>query len=426
MPRDAASRPLKRVLIIAYYWPPSGGGGVQRWLKFAKLLPSVGWEPIIVTPSNPDVPVVDPSLNDDVPKDLEVWTFPVMEPTRLLKKFGLGGGTARLGAERQLKSSFLKTLIRWVRGNLFLPDARVGWVRPTTKQVLSRLKRHPVDVVVTTGPPHSMHLIGLAIHRETDLPWVADFRDPWSTMDYLSDFRLTRAARRRLERMERTVVESANRVMVTSPGALKELNVDPDKGVVLPNGWDRDDFPQNPPKPAKSGPPVLGHFGALYGARNPNPLWPAMAQAGWKLLLAGPVTADVLHDIQRAGVDMTHVGNLPHRESVLQMHTCHALLVTHNDSPSARSSTPGKVFECLATGRPVLAFGPDKSDLQQRCHNEGVAFVAHDNPGARELAHSWLLDCARTHDATVHKGVAKLERRVLTSELGAILNTATS
>ena len=426
MPTAAASQPQKRVLIIAYYWPPSGGGGVQRWLKFAKLLPNEGWEPIIVTPSNPDVPVEDPSLSDDVPKDLKVWAFPVMEPTRLLKKIGLGGGTARLGAERQLKRSFLKTLVRWVRGNLFLPDARVGWVRPTTKQVLSRLKNHPVDVVVTTGPPHSMHLIGLAIQRATGLPWVADFRDPWSTMDYLNDFGLTRGARRQLERMERTVVESADRVMVTSPGALKELNVNPAKGVVLPNGWDRDDFPKNPPALATSGPPVLGHFGALYGARNPSPLWPAMAQAGWKLLLAGPVTADVLRDIQNAGVDMTHVGNLPHRESVLQMHTCHALLVTHNDSPSARSSTPGKVFECLATGRPVLTFGPDKSDLEQRCHDEGVAFVAHNNPDARELAHSWLLECARTHDATVHKGVAKLERHILTSELGAILNIATS
>lgn len=425
MQRNAAAQTPKRVLIIAYYWPPSGGGGVQRWLKFAKLLPDEGWEPIVVTPSNPDVPVEDSSLNNDVPKSLEVWAFPVMEPTRFLNKIGLGGGTARLGAEQQHRRSFLKTLVQWVRGNLFLPDARVGWVRPTTRKVLKRLKNQPVDVVVTTGPPHSMHLIGLAIKRATGLPWVADFRDPWSTMDYLDDFGLTRAARRRLVRMERMVVESADRVMVTSPGALKELSVGPEKGVVLPNGWDRDDFPKNPPKPAKDSPYVLGHFGSLYGSRNPNPLWPAMAQAGWKLLLAGPVTASVMREIQSAGVDMAHVGNLPHRESVLQMHTCHALLVTHNDSPSARASTPGKVFECLATGRPVLAFGPDKSDLEQRCQDEGVTFVAHNNPKARELAHSWLLECANAHDAVVHKGSAKLERHVLTSELGTILNSVT-
>ena len=413
----------KRVLIVSYYWPPSGGGGVQRWLKFAKLLPAKGWEPVVVTPSNPDVPVTDPSLLEEVSEQLEVWSFPVWEPTRMLQRLGLAGGTSRLGAERPASRSFLSSVVSWVRGNLFLPDARVGWVRPTTRKVLRQLKETPVDVVVTTGPPHSMHLIGLALQRATGLPWIADFRDPWSTMDYLDDFGLTASSHRRLEAMEREVIQTADRVLVTSPGALRELGVDSSKGVVIPNGWDRDDFPDTLPEPSAHGAPVLGHFGALYGSRNPTALWPALAEIGWKLLLAGPVTEDVLRDIHEAGVDVTHLGDLPHRESVARMHECHGLLVTHNDSRSARSSTPGKVFECLATGRPVLAFGPRESDLQQRCLDEGVSFIAHGHKEEGDMVRTWLKEHQAPRASSPHKGAAKLERRALTAELGAVLNS---
>ena len=182
---DAASR---RVLIVTFYWPPSGGGGVQRWLKFAKLLPGHGWSPIVVTPSNPDVPVADDSLLDEVSEDLEVWAFPIHEPSRWLRTLRLGSKTgSRLGAESSGDSSWLAKFVGWIRGNLFVPDARVGWVRPTTRHVLRKLRESPVDLIVTTGPPHSMHLIGLALKRATGIPWVADFRDPWSSMARTSE-----------------------------------------------------------------------------------------------------------------------------------------------------------------------------------------------------------------------------------------------
>ena len=180
----------KRVLIVSYYWPPSGGGGVQRWLKFAKLLPEHGWEPIVVTPDNPDVPVEDQSLLHDVGDNIDVWRFPAWEPTRFLKNIGFGGTSSRLGAEasQHAKTPWSKRLISWVRARAFVPDARIGWVKPTSRAILKKLKHQPVDLIVTTGPPHSMHLIGLRIKKATDLPWIADFRDPWSTMDYLDDF----------------------------------------------------------------------------------------------------------------------------------------------------------------------------------------------------------------------------------------------
>jgi hypothetical protein len=395
---------------------------VQRWLKFAKLLPTHGWEPVVVTPANPDVPVVDPTLSEDVSEGLTVWRFPVWEPTRFLRRIGLGGSSSRLGADRVSNPSMVSKIVRWARGNLFVPDARVGWVRPTTKNVLQQLQRHPVHVVVTTGPPHSMHLIGLALKRATGLPWVADFRDPWSSMDYLEDFGLSKKSRHRISQMEREVVESADLVLVTSPGALQELRVDPKKGVVIPNGWDRDDFPASCPSPPLDSPRVLGHFGALYGSRNPKPLWPALAKAGWKLLLAGPVTPEVLKDVRSAGVDFTHVGDLPHKEAVKRMHTCHALLVTHNNSRSARSSTPGKLFESLASKRPVLVFGPPDSDLERRCIEEGLAFVAHQDDRGQSLALQWLLACQDMEVGRPNKDLKKFERHELTSELVAVFN----
>ena len=213
----------KRVLVVSYYWPPSGGGGVQRWLKFAKLLPEFGWDPIVVTPSNPDVPVTDPSLSRDVHDGVDVWSFPVWEPTRALSKFGLQGNTSRLGADPSSSPSLASRLVKWVRGNVFVPDARVGWVKPTTRKVLARLRHEPVDLIVTTGPPHSMHLIGLALKRATGLPWLADFRDPWSTMDYLDDFGLGPRARRLIAKMERAVVTSADRILVTSLARCEKL-----------------------------------------------------------------------------------------------------------------------------------------------------------------------------------------------------------
>lgn len=416
----------KRVLIVSYYWPPSGGGGVQRWLKFAKLLPEHGWEPIVVTPDNPDVPVEDQSLLHDVGDDMAVWRFPVWEPSRFLKNIGFGGASSRLGAEsgQHAKTPWSKRLISWVRARAFVPDARIGWVKPTSRAILERLREQPVDLVVTTGPPHSMHLIGLRIKKATDLPWIADFRDPWSTMDYLDDFGLPQRTRLRIRRMEHEVVSTADAVVVTSKGALRALGVGGQKGFVIPNGWDRDDFPSPKEieidKPREGG-KVIGHFGALYGARNPQDLWDVLdgITPAWRVVLAGPVSADVRSKIDHANLHVTWLGDLPHKEAVRAMHGCDVLLVTHNQSESAKDSTPGKFFEGLATGLPMLAMGPSPSDLQALCEDTGVAFVAHGDPEAQRTLRGLLGNWGVTSSTFPSgKDVAKkYERRFLTSEL---------
>ena len=158
----------KRVLIITYYWPPSGGAGVQRWLKFAKYLPSAGWQPVIYTPENPELAVEDPSLANDIPAEAEIIKTNIWEPYDWYKKLtGKKGKTINAGFSNEgKKAGILEKSAIWLRGNLFIPDARKFWIQPSTRFLSSYLKKHPVDAIISTGPPHSMHLIALGLKQQ--------------------------------------------------------------------------------------------------------------------------------------------------------------------------------------------------------------------------------------------------------------------
>ena len=189
---------MKRVLIITYYWPPSGGSGVQRWLKMSKYLPENGWQPVIYTPEDGEFPIIDTSLEKDVCPEAEVVKRPIVEPYTLYKRF------VGMRAEEKVKVGFTDEsgkqkgwkarLSMWIRGNLFIPDARCWWIRPSVRFLLKYLKDNPVDAIISTGPPHSMHLIALRLKAKLGLPWIADFRDPWTDIDFYNELRLTQWA----------------------------------------------------------------------------------------------------------------------------------------------------------------------------------------------------------------------------------------
>ncbi|MBE9481851.1 MAG: glycosyl transferase family 1, partial [Bacteroidetes bacterium] len=174
---------MKKVLIITYYWPPSGGAGVQRWLKFVKYLREFGWEPIVYTPENPEAPDIDNSLEKDIPDNLTVIKRKIWEPYTAYKKF--------IGQEKEQKinAGFLsenkkpklsENISVWIRGNFFIPDARKFWIKPSVKFLTNYLKNNPVDAMISSGPPHSMHMIALGLKQRLGIPWLADFRDPWT------------------------------------------------------------------------------------------------------------------------------------------------------------------------------------------------------------------------------------------------------
>lgn len=430
---------MKRVMIVTYYWPPSGGGGVQRWLKFARYLGENGWSPVVVAPDGASYPVTDASLADDIPAEVEVIRVPIWEPFAAGQKM-LGKQATeveRLGASAQKKpgGGWKGWLARWVRGNLFIPDARVGWVRPATRAIRAYLADHPIDAIITTGPPHSMHLIGLRLKRATGLPWVVDFRDPWSDIDYLDDFHLTKWGRRTHERLESTVVETADRVLVTARGAAGGVGADPERVWWIPNGWDESDF-SSTALPASNGPFVLAHFGSLYASRNFTAVWAAVAawnaQAGQRriqLHFYGNTAPEVLTSLAEHLTperDFVVHGNLPHREAVYAMHGANALLIMHNDTISGSRCIPGKLFEYLATSRPVLAVGPVPGDMATLIADEllpaGCPWWVHspdDHPGIAE-AISGLL--AADNNPPPLPIAGRFERRALTADLALKLS----
>lgn len=217
---------MKRVLIITYYWPPSGGSEVQRWLKMSKYLPEYGWQPVVYTAENAEFPVDDPSLEKDVSPEAEVIRRPIVKPYNFL---GL----------KEKQKGWKGNLSVWVRGNLFIPDARCCWVKPSVKFLTEYLKEHPVDAIISTGPPHSMHLIALKLKEKLNIPWIADFRDPWTEIDYYDDLHLTKWADKKHHRLEREVLTKADKVVTVSSDGARRLGRIGNRNVrVFPDGFD--------------------------------------------------------------------------------------------------------------------------------------------------------------------------------------------
>ncbi|MEM6265199.1 MAG: glycosyltransferase, partial [Bacteroidota bacterium] len=320
---------MKRVLIIAYYWPPSGGGGVQRWLKFTRYLPEFGWQPIVYTPENANYPDIDPSLEAEVNPDVQVIRYPIWEPYALYQKFQGKKKDEQVNPgffEDRQKQSVTKKLSIWIRGNLFIPDARKFWIKPSVKFLVNYLKEHPVDVIVSTGTPHSMHVIGQKVHQKTGIPWVADFRDPWTGIEFYDQLMLTSWADRKHRQLEKSVVQGADALTTVSWHWAEDFQKMGAKHVkVLTNGFDEANFQHEPPP--KFPQFTLAHLGTFAGDRNPETLWKVLAELrnsspdfkkDFRLLLAGKTDADIFRALDQYGLlEVTEdKGYLPHEEAI--------------------------------------------------------------------------------------------------------------
>ena len=269
---------MKKILVITYYWPPGGGAGVQRWLKFVKYLPQFGWNPIVVVPENPEYPVIDHSLKNDIPPEAEIIELPIWEPYGIFKKI-----TGRQREEKvnaglyfdERKQSLTVKISLWIRGNFLIPDPRIFWVNPTFRRLKKIIPEINPDVIVTTGPPHSIHLIGLKLKKKFNLPWIADLRDPWSTIDSLEKFYPTKYAVKRQKRLEKKVLVNTDRIITVSPGWSKELEQLVTKEIdYIPNGFDEDDLIEPTVKETEMF--VISHLGMLNVYRNNNYFWEAL------------------------------------------------------------------------------------------------------------------------------------------------------
>lgn len=396
---------MKKVLLITYYWPPSGGAGVQRVLKTVKYLRDFGWEPVVYTAQDAAYPITDPTLADDVPEGIEVIRGPIWEPYELYKRFTGKGGQKEVYSgflSEDKKPSLTEQLSVWIRGNFFIPDARRFWIKPSIGLLRAWLAQHQVDAIMSSGPPHSVHLIAQGVKQATGLPWLADFRDPWTNIDFYDQLMLTNWADRRHRRLESEALRHADQVVTVSWVWAKEMD---DLGAtdtrVITNGYDHADFAGE--APALEGKFVCSHIGYLNRDRNNGLLWEAFGELSRELpgfceqlllRFVGKTDFIAFQQLEAQGLMdcVERIPYVPHREVLRYTRSTQLLLLLVNNVPNVMGHIPGKTYEYIGSDRPILAVGPEEADFARvlRETNTGVVcgFEAKEKM-KRELMHMY-------------------------------------
>ncbi len=368
----------KKILIITYYWPPAGGPGVQRWLKFAKYLPEFGWEPIIFTPENPSYPLIDESLMKDVPENLEIIKTKIWEPYQLAEKLNKSNKKFKAGQfDVGNNQSWKSKLSIWVRGNFFIPDARVFWVNPSVKFLEEYLKNNKIDVIVTSGPPHSLHLIGLNIKKKfSDIKWVADFRDPWTEISYYKHLKLTNKSDKKHRQLESEVFKNADITLATSYTDAENFRKNGANALCITNGFDESDASKTSADSLSSTKFTLSYIGVLEQLRNPENLWKALDDLvktnsdfveNFTIKFVGRIDDRILESIEKSSLrnHINNLGYLSHDKAIDEMSNSTMLIITNFPNESSKGIIPGKIFEYLATGNQIISFGPDEADVSK-------------------------------------------------------------
>lgn len=431
---------MKKLLIITYYWPPSGGSGVQRWLKFVKYLPEFGWEPHVLTPDNPSFGVKDDSLEKDVPGEAEVMRLPIWEPYdvfyKLSRVFGKKPDKAPTQVTISGNQSFFQKLSTWIRGNLFIPDPRVFWVRSAVSFLSDYIIRNQIPVVITTGPPHSMHLIGLKLKEKfPHIRWMADFRDPWTEWGIWDSLRVSSLVRKVHRHMEKQVLARADEIITITPFYADRFGHLARRPVrLLTNGFDEADFAGlRHERPEHF---LIRHVGLINERCNPRPFMQALLMEmrhdqqfarDVRLEFIGEVHPDFTNYVS-ADAELSAVvrfsGTVSH-ERLLDIYGSSALLLLIlTGYKDAEGFLPGKLFEYFATGLPVLGVGPVDGDAAALLAETGAGLMiaSEDQEGIRtalrEAYQKWLSKSPLIVDSS---RVAHLSRREITRALANVL-----
>jgi glycosyltransferase involved in cell wall biosynthesis len=424
---------MKKVLIITYYWPPAGGPGVQRWLKFVKYLKDFNIEPIVYIPENPSYPIVDESLLDEIPKDIIIVKQPIKEPYKAAATFSnRQSETISKGIiPDRKKQSIIEKLLLFIRGNFFIPDARKNWVKPSVVFLSSYIKEHYIDTIVTTGPPHSMHLIGLNLKQNFKLKWIADFRDPWTTIGYHQKLKLLRFARLKHKKLESEVLQNADHIVVTSPTTKREFEAIAKKPItVITNGYDANTVKETVLDIKFS----FAHIGSLLSERNPEVLWQVLGdivrddkvfQSQFQLNLVGAVSKEVLESLDAHNLSqfVNLVGYVSHDDAIRYQKQSQVLLLIEIDSEDTKCIIPGKLFEYMVSNRPILALGPKDSDVAQIMVSTNTGdyfeYSEYDNLKQKVLQH---FDAFRHRNLQSHGiGLQQYSRKELTKKLSDLI-----
>lgn len=423
----------KKLLIITYYWPPAGGPGVQRWLKFVKYLPDFNVQPIVYIPENPTYPIIDHGLESEVSEKAIILKNSIFEPYGLASFLGKSK-TKKISSgiiPNQKKQSFLVKTMLWVRGNIFIPDARFLWVKPSVKFLKKYIEENGVDTIVTSGPPHSLHLIGLQLKQELGVTWLADFRDPWTTIGYHKALKLSSYAEKKHKVLEKAVLTSADTIIVTSKTTKTEFEAITSRPIaVITNGYDVEKVTKQPLDEKFT----LAHIGSFLSERNPRILWKALQElahehkgfaADFQLKLIGAVSQEVLDTIVEFKLEdfVLNLGYVSHQEAVEHQRKSQVLLLIEIDSEDTKSIIPGKVFEYMVSERPIVAIGPQGSDFAEiiTATNTGVFFTYDEKDKLKALFLKHYQDYKANNLKVNAVGLQQYSRKSLTEQLAKLL-----
>lgn len=430
----------KKVLIITYYWPPAGGPGVQRVLKFAKYLPEYGWDPIILTVANGEYPAIDESLAKDIPDGCKVYKTKALEPSLFYRKFTGMKSDEKIPVANlaQKNVSWKKKLSNWVRLNLFIPDAKIGWIPYAVKQGKKIIKEEKPDVIFSSSPPPTVHLIAEKLARWSGIKWVADFRDPWTDIYHYDGVKRSAYALNKDLRLEKSVIAQATKTVVVSKhiGTYLLKNNFPNKSVeIITNGFDETDFTQDV-LPASNDFFTITYAGKINNQQNPENFWKALAElknekhsfsAQLRIQLMGNITDDVFNSVKFSNLNenLVNMGYVSHPKMIENISRSELLLLLIPNTGKNLSIVPGKIFEYMATKKYIIGIGPKNGDsaeiLKEAEAGEMFEFTDFESLKSRilEQYQNWQ---NKKQQQLNESALNKFTRKELTSKLTQLFN----
>ena len=426
-----------KIVIITYYWPPAGGPGVQRWLKFVKYLPDFGFQPIVYIPENPSYPIIDENLLSEVSNETIILRNKIVEPYQWAS-FLSKNKTKKISSgiiPNKKKQTFLDQLLLWIRGNIFIPDARVLWVKPSVKYLEKYLSENGITTIITSGPPHSLHLIGLELKQKLNVKWVADFRDPWTTIGYHKAFKLLEFAANKHKQLENKVLNNADLILVTSPSTRAEFKKITSKPIeVITNGYDVEKIGNQIVDKKFS----LAHIGSFLSERNPRILWESISElirenplfaSHFQLKLIGAISQEVLDSIALFQLQnyVNNLGYVSHDEAIVHQKKSQVLLLIEINSEDTKSIIPGKLFEYLVSERPIIGVGPKGCDFAEIIidTNTGVFVDYSEKEKLKNYIANYFSLFLEGNLKSNGVGLQKYSRKNLTEKLANLLNRKT-
>ena len=412
---------MKKVLVITYYWPPSGGAGVQRWVKFIKYFKNQNIDPYIISvdPDFASYPVIDKSLINDIPENTNVYLTKTNEPYSIYKKIN-NNQTPYAGFANEGRPNFLQKIARFVRGNFFIPDSRKGWNDFAYKKAIKVLEKENIDTVITTSPPHSTQLVGLKLKETLNIKWIADLRDPWTDIYYYKSMLHTKWAKRKDLNYEKGVIEKSDKIVVVSDSIkqllIKKSNLIQESKIhVIPNGFDEEDFLVSSTN--KNNKFLLSYVGTITKDYPLDSIKKSITNLNIKLEFTGKADHPTKHLLNEIAGFNNHV---KHKESINLLLASDMLLLVIPKIANNKGILTGKLFEYLGARKPILCIGPidgDAAKIIQEC-KAGKTFDYSDENGIYEFIETCMLN----EFIFENKNYLNYSRRNLTKTLSKILN----